>query len=86
MSEAGLDWEAIETAPKVHGQEVLLWCTRPERVFAVMWLSADNVDHDLDLTPGWYLSDGHNDPIWFRAHPYVTHWRLPPPPPTPRTA
>lgn len=68
------DWQPIESAPKVHGKQILVWCSCPKAMAVVFWLDADKV-MDADFVSGWYISDGHNDPIWYRAHPYLTHWR-----------
>jgi hypothetical protein len=66
-------WQPIETAPKIHGNEILVACNCPHMMAVVEWLDAAQVD-DEDFVSGWYISDGHNDPIWFRANPYMTHW------------
>lgn len=73
-------WQPIETAPKEHGYEILVACNCPHMMAVVEWLDADRVD-DEEFVSGWYISDGHNDSIWFRANPYMTHWMPLPPPP-----
>ena len=73
-------WQPIESAPKVHGQEILVVCNCPHMMAVVEWLDAKIVD-DGEFTTGWYISDGHNEPIWFRANPYMTHWMPLPNPP-----
>jgi hypothetical protein len=40
----------------------------------VEWLDASQIHDDSSFISGWYISDGHNDPIWYRNHPYATHW------------
>ena len=78
------DWQKIETAPKVHGHEILVICNCPYMMAVVEWLDRITIGDDDDFVSGWYISDGHNDPIWFRANPYMTHWMpLPKPPVTP---
>ena len=68
------NWQPIETAPKEHGHEILVCCNCPCMMAVVEWLDAAVIDDD-DFISGWYISDGHNDPIWFRANPYMTHWQ-----------
>ena len=77
-------WRNFKKDPplKEHGREILIACDCPHMMAVVEWLSADEVLYE-DFTSGWYISDGHNDPIWFRANPYITHWmELPSPPAT----
>lgn len=66
-------WQPISTAPKEHGREILIACNCPYMMAVVEWLDAKQVMGE-DFVSGWYISDGHNDPIWFRANPYMTHW------------
>lgn len=75
------DWQPIATAPKKHGHEILV-CA-PGRMAVVEWLAREAVMHgdEEDFISGWYLSDGHNEPIWYRNWPYITHWMPLPDPP-----
>jgi hypothetical protein len=78
-----MDWQPMATAPKEHAKEILVVCDCPHMMAVVQWLDKEQVMYDDDFVSGWYISDGHNDPIWFRANPHVTHWmNLPAPPST----
>lgn len=77
-------WRDIATAPKEHGHEILVRCDCPHMMAVVEWLDKEHVMEGAfgeEFVSGWYISDGHNDPIWFRANPYMTHWRELPSPP-----
>ncbi len=78
-------WQPIETASKEHGKEILITCDCPHMMAVVEWLDAAKVMDD-DFVSGWDISDGHNDPIWFRANPYMTHWQPLPALPLPSAA
>lgn len=73
-------WQEMETAPKEHGRAILIAYDCPHMMAVVEWLDASIV-MDAEFVSGWYISDGHNDPIWFRANPYMTHWMPLPEPP-----
>lgn len=68
-------WQPIETAPKNHGREILV-CEAGRTSAVVMWLDQANVmfGEEEGFVSGWYISDGHNDPIWYRNWPSLTHW------------
>jgi hypothetical protein len=75
-------WKPIEEVPKEHGQQILV---RSEhgRAAVVTWLEQERVMHGREdgFVSGWYISDGHNDPIWYRAWHEITQWmRVPPGP------
>lgn len=73
-------WQKIDTAPKEHGKEFL--ACEPGRTMAVVeYLDARNVMEGRGFISGYYISDGHNDPIWYRNWVYCTHWMPLPPPP-----
>lgn len=73
-------WKLIETAPKEHGKEILIACNCPRMMAVVEWIDEAIVGGG-EFVSGRYISDGHNDPIWFRANPYMTHWMPLPEPP-----
>lgn len=78
-----MEWQPIETVKEEHGVEILV--CEPNRTMAVVeWLDPKNFAWPDPWTkPGWFISDGHNDPIPYRNFVYVTHWM--PLPPFPRT-
>lgn len=62
------EWKTMETAPK-DGTELLVTDGRHNFAVVRWYQSSDVVD-----VAGWYISDWHNDPIWLRGNPYMTHW------------
>jgi hypothetical protein len=69
-------WQPIETAPR-DGAAIAV--ARGRHVMAVVqWLTPEANDVD---EAGWYISDDHNDPIWYRGHLYLTSWMPLPEPP-----
>jgi hypothetical protein len=80
------DWQPIETAPKNH-TDVLLYNDLNKTCVVACWGDINAADSEYGTVVheenwGWLISDGHNDPISYRAWPYVTHWRPLPAPPT----
>jgi hypothetical protein len=82
VMEVGMDWQPIETAPKAHGREILV-CERHRTMAVVCWLDQGSlgVEDQAGFVSGWYISDGHNDPIWYRNWLSLTHWMPLPSPP-----
>lgn len=71
-----MKWKPIESAPK-DGTPILL--TDGHRVIAAWWGDLNAADSEFGTVAheecwGWLISDGHNDPIWYRGHPSLTHW------------
>ena len=74
-----MEWKPIETAPKEHGVRIIVSDERGFKCAIVEWLDSSRVDDDF--VSGWYINDDHNDPIWYRAWHYMTHWMPLPNPP-----
>lgn len=79
-----MTWQPIARAPK-DGTNILV--TSGGYNYAVVWWgdhdAADSEWGQTKHTPnfGWLFSDGHNDPLWYRAWPSLTHWMPLPEPP-----
>ncbi len=69
-----MEWKPFDTAPKRHAHEILVRAGK-SRHAVVMWLNGCMVIDDPEFASGWYISDGHNDPIWYRAWRELTEWR-----------
>jgi hypothetical protein len=82
-----MHWRPIESAPKEHGEQVLLYDACGREMAVAEWLDASRImdGEEEGFVSGWYLSDGHNEAIWYRHACYVTHW-MPLPEPPARTA
>lgn len=63
-----MEWQPIETAPRVDGEYLLLWCGWPETGCAV--------DKPKRGKRDWYSEPAGINPIF-----HVTHWMPLPPPP-----
>jgi len=77
------EWQSIETAPK-DGTDILASTARGLMV-VVSWLDPTAGDRAQGVPSepefGWYMSDGHNDPIHFRAWMSLISWQPLPEPP-----
>lgn len=67
------EWQPIETAPRQHGEPILV-SDAYGSVALVFWMDPKETLVEQSITEGWYISDWHNDPIWFRGHLDVTKW------------
>jgi len=67
-----MDWQPIDSAPKIHAREIL--ATTGTRFAVIFWLDPSRGLYRGDHTEGWYISDGKNDPIWYRGWLDLTHW------------
>lgn len=80
-------WMPIETAPKRHAEEFLACSMGPYglvRSAVVFWLGRENVMYGEEdgFVSGYYISDGHNEPRWYRGWSDLTHWMPLPDPPS----
>lgn len=78
------NWQPIETAPK-DGRSILLY-SLGGRMVVSWWGDLNAADSEFGTVShepcwGWLISDGHNDPIWYRGWMQVTDWQALPAPP-----
>lgn len=79
-----MGWQLIDSAPR-NGDRVVLYGKDVGMIIA-WWGDVNVADSEYGTIEhnekfGWLISDGHNDPIWYRGHLHLTHWRRPPIPP-----
>ncbi len=68
-------WRPIAGMEPEHGEQYHVWGPMLGQQAIVEWLDPKAMPEPHIREAGFYVSDGKNDPIWFRAWHYITVYR-----------